>query len=142
MSSYLEIYLQKKKKEGEEKGERLLLCSISRADEIYSLFYDNNVGCTTDDGLHEFDSSDFTALIDELTERMSNVLMDIMHDKENLHLISNKDSIAEILDSIKCSKEYYQRLMSDRTILMSLGTLFSDVGKEWCDFNKLYWKIA
>jgi hypothetical protein len=68
--------------------------------------------------------------------------MDIMHDKENLHLISNKDSIAEILDSIKCSKEYYQRLMSDRTILMSLGTLFSDVGKEWCDFDKIYWKTT
>lgn len=142
MSSYLEIYLQKKKKEGEEKGERLLLCSISRADEMYSIFRDNNIGFVTEDNLHEFTSDEFNSLINELTERMSTILLDTAHIKESLPLISNKDSIADALDTIRTNKQYYQELMCERTTLMTLCSLFEDIDKDWSDFDKIYWKTT
>lgn len=142
MSSYLEIYLQKKKREGEEKGERLLLCSISRADEMYSIFRDNNIGFVTEDNLHEFTSDEFNSLINELTERISTILLDTAHIKESLPLISNKDSIADALDTIRTNKQYYQELMCERATLMALCSLFEDIDKDWSDFDKIYWKTT
>lgn len=141
MSSYLNIYLQRKKKEGEEKGERLLLCSISRVNNIYSIFYENNIGKPVDDRFHEFTAEDLDPVIDDLTERISTTLIDIAHAKEMLPLLSEKNSIAETMDSLKSDKSYYQDLMSERTTIMTLGSLLADISESWCDFDKLYWKI-
>lgn len=141
MSSYLNIYLERKPKEGEESGERLLLCSISRVSPIYSLFYDNDIGFYQEDGYHEFTHGDFNEVIDDLTDDCSKFLLDIAHLKENLPLVSEKESITDILDQINSSKNYVQELMHRRSNLMALGTLFADVGEEWSDFSKLYWKI-
>jgi len=142
MSSYLNIYLQKKKKDGEEQGERLLLCSISRANEIYGLFYDNQVGRITDDErLHEFTCADIDSLnidIDEAVERTTSRIYEM---KENLSCISNKDAIHEILDDISSDKEYVRQLLNGKAVVNTLYTLFCDIGEAYCSFDKLYWSI-
>lgn len=141
MSSYLNIYLEKRKKEGEENGERLLLCSISRANNLYSLFRDNNIGVCTEGNMHKFTVSDINAVIDELNMNISRVLADIAHLKEVLPLVSEKESVSDMYDNIITSKNYYQELMSDRAMLMALGSLFADINEDWSDFTGLYWKI-
>lgn len=141
MSSYLNIYLEKRKKEGEENGERLLLCSISRVNSLYSLFRDNNIGVCTEDNMHKFTVSDINAVIDELSISISKVLADIAHLKEVLPLVSEKESVSDMYDNILTSKNYYQELMSDRAMLMALGSLFADINEDWSDFTGLYWKI-
>lgn len=98
MSSYLNIYLQRKKKEGEEKEERLLLCSISRADSIYNLFYDNNICTSMEDRFHKFTYHDLETVIHVIDCRISEILLEIATTKQNLPLVSDKDAVLEIFD--------------------------------------------
>lgn len=142
MGSYLNIYLQRKKKDGEEQGERLLLCSISRANEIYGLFYDNQVGKVVDNGrLHEFTCEDIESLTIDIDEAIARVTARVYEMKENLSCISNKDAIHEILDDISADKECIRELLDEKSAVNTLYTLFSDVGKDYCTFDKLYWYI-
>lgn len=145
MGSYLNIYLEKKKKEGEEKGERLLLCTISRANDLYSLFYNNNIyNCTTTDedgrSIHEFDSSSFNELIEYNDQLIAKTLLKIAELKEVLPLITDKDSINDLLDQLSTNKEYFQELMTEKATLNTLSIIFSDINT-YSDFDKLYWKI-
>lgn len=140
--SYLEIYLQKKRKEGEEKGERLLLCSISRANEIYETFYTNQLGAKRDeDGFHEFSSDDISALIDEIELNISGWVYKISHIKETIPLINEKETLNTMLEDLESDKEYLQDLRDLKAAMSTLSILFSDVNEEWCAFDKLYWKI-
>lgn len=142
MSSYLNIYLEKKKKEGEEKGERLLLCSISRVNEIYNVFYDHGLGSQREeDGMHEFTSNDISSVIDDVECNISSWLYKILHIKETLPLITEKDTLADMIEELESDKEYLQELMDLRATLSTLSIIFSDVNEEWCAFDKLYWKI-
>lgn len=138
MSSYLNIYLERKPEYG---GEKLLLCSISSASDIYNIFFDNNIGVKDEDGYHEFSHSDFDSIIDDLTEDVSKTLLETTHLKENLPLVSEKESISEMLDQISSNKDYIEWLRHRRSYLMALGIILSDVGESWSDFSKLYWKI-
>lgn len=141
MSSYLNIYLERKKKDGERDGERLLLYSISRANPIYSLFYDNSIGICREDNLHEFKTSDLYGVLEEMEHKIPKELIDNAELKQYLQLISNKDAIVEMLDQIKANKDYINELMEERVNLCTLYAVFNDVGEEWCSFEKLYWKI-
>ena len=141
MSSYLSIYLQRKKKEGEEDGERLLLVSISRANEMYSAFHDNNIGIVKEDSFHEFTESDLDEVIRENDEAIARATTQIQHLKDSLPLISDRETIREVMEDIQSDKEYLQSLIVDRANISTLQMMFSDIGKEWCDFDKLYWRI-
>ena len=141
MGSYLEIYLQKKKKEGEKEGERLLLCSVSRANEIYSLFYDNNIGRMCDENYHEFTSDDIDSVmigIDEAIQRMQD---NINNAKEYLTLVSDKSVITDMLDDISSNKEYIKDLMNQKSMMNALYIIFEDINK-YSSFDKVYWKIG
>lgn len=146
MASYLNIYLQKKKKEGEEKEERLLLCCISRANDIYSWFYDNNIGRRTDiveNGvtLHEFTASDIDDVIKEIDNMIAKSLIAISHTKEALPLVTNKDAIEDLLENLQIDKDYLRDLMHQKASLESLWFIFSDVNEDYSDFEKLYWSV-
>lgn len=141
MSSYLSIYLQKKKKEGEEQGERLLLCSISRANELYNLFYENRVGKAVEDNLYEFTCKDVSSLVIDIDEAIARVMANVYEMKENLSYISNKESIREILDDISADKECIRELLNQKAEVEAISFLFEDVGTDYCPFDKLYWCI-
>lgn len=142
MASYLNIYLQRKKKEGEDGWERLLLCSISRANEIYSLFYDNSVGRMTENNYHEFTSDDINSLIIDIDEAISRTLSKICDMKEALPLISNKDAIADVMEDISSDRSYLRTLLDQKAAVTALCQLFDDIGEDWCDFDRIYWKIG
>lgn len=142
MSSYLSIYLQRKEREGEEEGERLLLVSISRANEMYGVFYSNSIGIAREDDYHEFTQSDLDAVMRENDEAIARALAQIYHLKESLPLISDSETIREVMEDLATDKEYYQDLMRDKANISTLQMLFHDVGTEWSDFDKLYWKIT
>lgn len=141
MSSYLSIYLQKKKKEGEEQEERLLLCSISRANELYNLFYENRVGKAVEDNLYEFTCEDLSSLIIGIDEAIARVMSNVHDMKENLSYISNKEVIREILDDISADKECIKELFNQKAEIETMSFLFEDVGTDYCPFDKLYWCI-
>lgn len=141
MSSYLSIYLQKKKKEGEEQEERLLLCSISRANELYNLFYENRVGRAVEDNLYEFTCKDLSSLIIGIDEAIARVMSSVHDMKENLSYISNKEAIREILDDISADKECIKELFNQKAEIETMSFLFEDVGTDYCPFDKLYWCI-
>lgn len=141
MGSYLNIYLQKKKKEREEKGERLLLCSISRADSIYNLFYDNNICTSMEDRFHKFTYHDLETVIHVIDCRISEILLEIATTKQNLPLVSDKDAVLEIFDQLSTNENIVRDLMKEKVILESLATLFGDISEDWCDFDGLYWSI-
>lgn len=140
MSSYLNIYLEKKK-EGEEKGERLLLCSISRAGTLYQLFYDNKPGTPNEQGVYEFTSDDLNPITEEIDVAISRCMLNIMHLKDNIRLVSDKDTIRDLLDDLATDREYLDDLKEQKVIISTLYVLFSDINQEWCSFNKLYWKV-
>lgn len=141
MSSYLSIYLQKKKKEGEEQGERLLLCSISRANELYNLFYENRIGKAVEDNLYEFTCKDVSSLVIDIDEAIARMMANVYEMKENLSYISNKESIREILDDISADKECIRELLNQKAEVEAISFLFEDVGTDYCPFDKLYWCI-
>jgi hypothetical protein len=141
--SFLSIYLEKKKKEGEEKEERLLLCSISRANEIYSLFYDNGIGVridSEDKTIHKFTVNDINDVCDNIDELIVECLMRMSEQKEMLPLISDKDSITALLEEHHSDKEYLRELMNQKVALNTLYSIFADIG-DYSDFNGLYWII-
>lgn len=145
MSSYLNIYLQKKRKDGKEEVERLKLCSISRSNELYSLFYDNNVGLVTDikinhETLHEFTADDFDDISKHVDEEISRTLLRIYETKETLPLITSNEAVDEALENLASDKEYFRDLLNQKTTLSTLYFIFSDVGN-YSDFDKLYWSI-
>lgn len=141
MSSYLSIYLQKKKKEGEEQEERLLLCSISRANELYNLFYENRIGKAVEDNLYEFTCKDVSSLVIDIDEAIARTMANVYEMKENLSYISNKESIREILDDISADKECIRELLNQKAEVEAISFLFEDVGTDYCPFDKLYWCI-
>lgn len=141
MSSYLNIYLERKPKEGEEKGERLLLCSISRGSSLYEQFYDNRPGIPNEDNFYKVDSADLFTISDELENQISSEEMCINEKKLNLSLIMNKEAILDVLDDLKNDKKYLEQLKTDCAMIIGIANVFSDVGKEWSDFNGIYWRI-
>lgn len=146
MSSYLTIYLEKKKKEGEKEGERLLLCSISRSNTLYDLFYDYNIYSNTiedKDGrsIHEFTSSNISSAINSIDELITNTLIDIKEVKDSIPLVSNKDVVNELLEQLSSDKKYFQELMNEKFMLEALCNVFDDVSESYSGFSKLYWKI-
>jgi len=141
MSSYLNIYLEKKPKEGEKNGERLLLCSITRSTDIYTMFYDNRPGIPSEEGLYSVTDDDLVNITHELERQISTKEIYIYETKLNLSLIKDKEAIDEILDNLKTNKEYLEQLKSQHAMLMGISMLVSDVGEDWCDFSKIYWRI-
>lgn len=141
MSSYLNIYLEKKPKEGEEKGERLLLCSISRPTSIYALFYDNRPGIPNEDNLYTVDPGDLVHITDELERQISSEENHIYEKKLNLQLIRDKEAITDVLDSLKTDREYLEQLKMEHSMLLGIAMILDDVGKAWSDFSKIYWRI-
>ena len=144
MSSYLNIYLQKKKKEGEEEGELLQLCSICRVNDLYALFYDNSIGNYADAGekhLHEFTSNDLDTVIKGIEHNTAKTLIQISEIKDAIPLVSDKETIEDLLEELKSNKEYLQMLMNQKSALDTLYCIFDDMGEEWCNFDKVYWEI-
>jgi len=144
MSSYLNIYLQKKKKEGEEKGELLQLCSICRVNDLYALFYDNSIGNYADVGekhLHEFTSKDLDTVVKEVEHNIAKTLIQISETKDALSSVSNKEAVEDLLEELKSDKEYLQMLMNQKSALDTLYFIFDDMGEKWCNFDKVYWEI-
>lgn len=141
MSSYLNIYLQKKKKEEEENVERLLLCSISRANDIYSLFYDNKPGSCRENDMHEFTSEDLDTISSEIDREIANEIIRINNLKNDIHLVSDKDVINEMLDNLDTARDWLETIKRHREALDTMYMIFNDVGKEWSAFDKLYWSI-
>lgn len=141
MSSYLSIYLEKKPKEGEEKGERLLLCSISRGSTLYEQFYDNRPGIPNEDNVYQITSGDLVRISDELERQISSEEICLNESKLNLSLIHDTDSIKELLADIKSDKEYLEQLKSSNSMILCMINLFDDVGENWSDFSKIYWRI-
>jgi len=141
MSSYLSIYLERKPEEGKEKGERLLLCSISRGSNLYSLFYDNRPGIPSEDNFYEVDSEELIRLSDEIGNNASSEEICIGEKRLNLRLIQDKEAITEVLDQLKSDKEYLKQLRSDESMLTAIALMIYDVGKEWSDFSKVLWRI-
>lgn len=141
MSSYLNIYLEKKPKEGEEKGERLLLCSVSRGSALYDLFYDNRPGVPSEDNIYQITSEDLVSMSDALEKQISLEEICLNESKLNLPLIHDAESIRELLADIKSDKEYLERLKSDNSMMLCMINMFDDIGKEWSDFSGIYWRI-
>ena len=141
MSSYLNIYLEKKPKEGEGKVERLLLCSISRGSSLYELFDDNRPGVPSEENVYQITSGDLVNISDELEKQISSEEICLIESKLNLSLIHDTESIGELLANIKSDKEYLERLKSDNSMILCMINMFDDVGKDWSDFSKIYWRI-
>lgn len=142
MSSFLEIYLKRKKKEGEEKEERLLFSSISRGTTLYELFYENKPGIPSEQCIYEFTSKDLRPISDELDTAIARSIVSIMDLKDNIRLIAGKDTIEDLLDRLRVEKEYLDELKQQKAMIDTLYVLFMDIDEDWCDFNKLYWKIT
>lgn len=145
MGSYLNIYLEKKKKEGEEKGERLLLCSISGAEDMFSLFYDEDVGIVTKEDeeiFHKFTSDDLVRLIDDIDINIAKTLLRISRAKELLPLVTDKESINEMTEEITSDYNYLEYLNNNKSTVRALCVIFSDIDEEWCDFSGLCWSVS
>lgn len=141
MSSYLNIYLEKKPKEGEGKGERLLLCSISRGSVLYDLFYDNRPGIPSEENVYQITSEDLVCMSDELEKEISSEEIYLNESKLNLSLIHDTESIKELLENIKSDKEYLEQLKSRNSMILCMINLLHDVGESWSDFSKIHWRI-
>jgi len=141
MSSYLNIYLERKPKEGEEKGERLLLCSISRGFALYELFYDNRPGIPSEENIYEITSADLVSMSDELEKEIASEEIYLNESKLNLSLIHDTESIGELLSNIRSDKEYLEQLKLKNSMLLCMINLFNDVGESWSGFSKIYWRI-
>lgn len=141
MSSYLNIYLEKKPKEGEEKGERLLLCSISRGITLYDVFYDNRPGIPSEENIYRITSEDLVTVSNQLEKEIASEEIHLIESKLNLSLIHDTESIGELLANIRSDKEYLEQLKMKNSMVICMANIFDDVGKEWSNFSKIYWKI-
>ena len=141
MSSYLNIYLEKKPKEGEEKGERLLLCSISRGSTLYDVFYDNRPGIPSEENIYRITSGDLVNVSNELEKEIASEEICLIESKLNLSLIHDTESIGELLANIRSDKEYLEQLKMKNSMVICMINIFDDVDKECSNFSEIYWKI-
>ena len=141
MSSYLNIYLERKPKEGEEKGERLLLCSISRGSTLYDVFYDNKPGIPSEENIYRVTSGDLVNVSNQLEKEIASEEICLNENKLNLSLIHDTESIGELLANIRSDKEYLEQLKMKNSMAICMINIFDDVDKEWSGFSKIYWKI-
>lgn len=142
MSSYLNLYLLPKKKEGDTvEPKPLLLYSWSRNTNIYSTFYEELnpvfIGNGEEPLYTEVSAQDLNEVVNTLSDDATEYENRIENTFEAYQKIPNlsKDIISEYIEDYTSSKEYINELRETCSFMRFLHDLLSDL--KYSDFEKI-----
>lgn len=142
MSSYLNLYLLPKKKEGDTiEPKPLLLNSWSRNSDIYQMFYENLnptfIGDEDEYKYSEVTEADLQTLVDAVQKDINTVQERLQARTEALSSIKNipPERLDEYIEDFASTREYIRELQDTLELMKALKLLLSDL--EYSSFEKI-----
>lgn len=142
MSSYLNIYVQSKMKDG-QKSKKMLLMSVSRANPLYqaineagSFYAYNSIGENTEEQFYELTSE----LVNSICQDSN---MEIQIAEKRLHEYEKYAAgNMEIIQEIISTKDYLNELNQTYNQLRFISQIVEDAKNDFSDFEKVLINIA
>lgn len=142
MSSYLNIYVQSKMKDGKE-SKKMLLMSVSRANPLYqaidgagSFYAYTSIGEDAEEQFHELTSELINSICQDSNQDIQ--IAEKRLNEYEKHAAGNSEIIQEIIST----KEYLEELKATYNQLCFIRQIVDDAENDFSDFEKVFINIA